>query len=115
MFDGDGGGGFEGGLDLGGGISNAPLVDPIEATWVSQHLRNSPNADVETIRRNLRRVGRNDPCPCGSGLKLKACCRRPKKHFGRTSLENVFSVFARIIILSLTLGLFWILVTAVRR
>jgi len=22
-----------------------------------------------------RRVGRNDPCPCGSGLKYKRCCR----------------------------------------
>jgi uncharacterized protein YecA (UPF0149 family) len=23
-----------------------------------------------------RRVGRNDPCPCGSGLKFKRCCER---------------------------------------
>ncbi len=22
------------------------------------------------------KVGRNDPCPCGSGRKYKACCRR---------------------------------------
>ena len=22
-----------------------------------------------------RRVGRNDPCPCGSGKKFKKCCR----------------------------------------
>jgi hypothetical protein len=22
----------------------------------------------------MRRVGRNDPCPCGSGLKYKKCC-----------------------------------------
>jgi SEC-C motif len=24
----------------------------------------------------VRRVGRNDPCPCGSGLKYKRCCGR---------------------------------------
>jgi uncharacterized protein len=24
------------------------------------------------------RIGRNDPCPCGSGLKYKACCGRDK-------------------------------------
>ena len=23
-----------------------------------------------------RRVGRNDPCPCGGGLKFKKCCMR---------------------------------------
>jgi hypothetical protein len=25
-------------------------------------------------RRELARVGRNDPCPCGSGRKYKFCC-----------------------------------------
>ncbi|MCK4625029.1 MAG: SEC-C domain-containing protein [Phycisphaerae bacterium] len=24
--------------------------------------------------RNPARVGRNEPCPCGSGLKFKNCC-----------------------------------------
>lgn len=28
----------------------------------------------ETIRRALPKVGRNDPCPCGSGKKYKKCC-----------------------------------------
>jgi preprotein translocase subunit SecA len=26
-----------------------------------------------TIRRELPKVGRNDPCPCGSGKKFKKC------------------------------------------
>jgi preprotein translocase subunit SecA len=25
-------------------------------------------------RRELPKVGRNDPCPCGSGKKFKSCC-----------------------------------------
>lgn len=28
----------------------------------------------ETIRREGKKVGRNDPCPCGSGKKYKKCC-----------------------------------------
>ena len=28
---------------------------------------------VETIRRDGAKVGRNDPCPCGSGKKYKKC------------------------------------------
>ncbi|MCA9518011.1 MAG: SEC-C domain-containing protein [Myxococcales bacterium] len=28
----------------------------------------------ETVRRDAPKVGRNDPCPCGSGKKFKKCC-----------------------------------------
>jgi preprotein translocase subunit SecA len=28
----------------------------------------------QTIRRESEKVGRNDPCPCGSGKKYKKCC-----------------------------------------
>ena len=31
-------------------------------------------AAVKTVVRNLPKVGRNDPCPCGSGKKYKKCC-----------------------------------------
>ncbi|MBN1943277.1 MAG: preprotein translocase subunit SecA [Phycisphaerae bacterium] len=31
---------------------------------------------VETIKRDVPKVGRNDPCPCGSGKKYKKCCGR---------------------------------------
>jgi len=29
---------------------------------------------VETVLSSFDNVGRNDPCPCGSGLKFKKCC-----------------------------------------
>ncbi|MBD0373615.1 MAG: SEC-C domain-containing protein [Pyrinomonadaceae bacterium] len=29
---------------------------------------------VRTITRDQPKVGRNDPCPCGSGKKYKKCC-----------------------------------------
>jgi len=31
-------------------------------------------AKPKTVVRKTKKVGRNDPCPCGSGLKYKKCC-----------------------------------------
>ncbi len=28
----------------------------------------------------MQKVGRNDPCPCGSGKKFKKCCELKQKH-----------------------------------
>ncbi|MGN0892203.1 MAG: preprotein translocase subunit SecA [Oligosphaeraceae bacterium] len=33
-------------------------------------------AQPVTVRRQQPKIGRNDPCPCGSGKKYKACCGR---------------------------------------
>ena len=35
------------------------------------------------------KVGRNDPCPCGSGLKYKKCCLR-KKESGHENLKDLY-------------------------
>jgi preprotein translocase subunit SecA len=32
-----------------------------------------PEMVVETVKREEPKVGRNDPCPCGSGKKYKQC------------------------------------------
>lgn len=34
---------------------------------------------AETLRRESPKVGRNEPCPCGSGKKFKQCCGDPRK------------------------------------
>jgi preprotein translocase subunit SecA len=34
------------------------------------------NGPVSTVRRRGTKVGRNDPCPCGSGKKYKKCCMK---------------------------------------
>ena len=39
--------------------------------------RNGSNSNAQRPllpRRELAKVGRNDPCPCGSGKKYKFCC-----------------------------------------
>ncbi len=37
------------------------------------------NKDVTSMRSDSRvKIGRNDPCPCGSGKKYKRCCMKKK-------------------------------------
>jgi preprotein translocase subunit SecA len=38
--------------------------------------RNASDKKKEPVRNFGKKVGRNDPCPCGSGKKFKACCMR---------------------------------------
>ena len=45
-----------------------------------QSMENIQDAEevplVSTYRRTEEKIGRNDPCPCGSGKKYKKCCGR---------------------------------------
>lgn len=43
------------------------------AQVVSEDDAPLPDVPVEQAKRE-RTVGRNDPCPCGSGKKYKKCC-----------------------------------------
>lgn len=36
--------------------------------------RGDHDAKATTVRREKQKIGRNDPCPCGSGKKYKRCC-----------------------------------------
>jgi len=35
---------------------------------------------MTTFRRSMPKIGRNEPCPCGSGKKFKQCCGRITLH-----------------------------------
>jgi uncharacterized protein len=37
-------------------------------------------ASAKTFQREIPKVGRNEPCPCGSGKKFKHCCARMTLH-----------------------------------
>jgi uncharacterized protein YecA (UPF0149 family) len=37
-------------------------------------------SSVRTFRRDAPKVGRNEPCPCGSGKKFKHCCAEATLH-----------------------------------
>ncbi len=70
-------------------VSRQALADPHEGRrllgkfiklkkLIARDVRSShPEAAVSsTVTRNDERVGRNGPCPCGSGKKFKHCCLR---------------------------------------
>ena len=50
-----------------------PNVREIHAWWLARRDAYAPTI-LEPARRTEPRVGRNDPCPCGSGRKYKKCC-----------------------------------------
>ena len=39
-------------------------------------MQSRTQSSTVTVRRSSPKVGRNDPCPCGSGKKYKQCCGR---------------------------------------
>jgi uncharacterized protein len=49
-------------------------IDAIEPAVVALHAYYLVQRTPQTVRSRDERVGRNDPCPCGSGKKFKQCC-----------------------------------------
>jgi hypothetical protein len=43
----------------------------------------------------LKKVGRNDPCPCGSGNKFKKCCGKPESLHGTEISQDVLETFQK--------------------
>jgi uncharacterized protein len=52
---------------------DAAIDDLVNATADLWDLTADQRYAVETIRRAAPKVGRNEPCPCGSGKKFKQC------------------------------------------
>ena len=58
-------------------LSYSQPEDNPEPVWQpSQPQVQQSAAAVRTVVRNTPKVGRNEPCPCGSGKKYKKCCGR---------------------------------------
>jgi preprotein translocase subunit SecA len=55
---------------------SATLPEPPAAEASAAAEPSSSDDHVEPIRNLAGKVGRNDPCPCGSGKKFKNCCGR---------------------------------------
>ena len=53
------------------------LAKPMERTQVAKPTTESHGETAEQSKKPAKsaaKVGRNDPCPCGSGKKYKNCC-----------------------------------------
>jgi len=55
-------------LDWTRGVEDVFGEDGEEVPWADIAHPNEP------VRNSWRHVGRNDPCPCGSGRKARKCC-----------------------------------------
>jgi uncharacterized protein len=51
-----------------------PFVSELAAQWSQQNLGQQTQPEQATCVGTSPKPGRNDPCPCGSGLKYKKCC-----------------------------------------
>jgi len=73
-----------------------PLVDSFRHCLAGDFRRllfNPPN--FEPVRRSSPKVGRNDPCPCGSGAKFKKCCQDKVAEAGYEAWVQPKSINAR--------------------
>ena len=55
---------------------DAPPASEIERQQQAAIAGTEADKKLEPIRNREPKVGRNDPCPCGSGKKYKQCCMR---------------------------------------
>ena len=62
-------------------VSAAAGATQIYRYFKAQRLLDSdPLGNMHTFRRTMPKIGRNDPCPCGSGKKFKQCCGKITLH-----------------------------------
>lgn len=51
-----------------------PVADPIDSLETNAPEAGEEGRTIQPIVNKENKVGRNDPCPCGSGKKYKKCC-----------------------------------------
>jgi uncharacterized protein len=51
-----------------------PFITEVAAVWSQQSPESQMPEAQDANARSRPKTGRNDPCPCGSGLKYKKCC-----------------------------------------
>jgi preprotein translocase subunit SecA len=61
-------------VKIGGQEDLEELAPSKEQEMLLSHGGEGDGSRSRTVRRLTEKVGRNDPCPCGSGKKYKKCC-----------------------------------------
>jgi uncharacterized protein len=54
------------------------MVTEMYRYFAPHRRRQAQNRNQPRVRRENRKIGRNDPCYCGSGKKYKKCCGASK-------------------------------------
>jgi preprotein translocase subunit SecA len=55
-------------------VSLGAGVQPAKNGQASKQPQQTPQKQYSETPSMLKKIGRNDPCPCGSGKKYKKCC-----------------------------------------
>ncbi len=55
-------------------IKRVQVAKPLTEGFEGNGQKGPAKKVIVTQRRATAKVGRNDPCPCGSGKKYKNCC-----------------------------------------
>jgi uncharacterized protein YecA (UPF0149 family) len=55
-------------------FDNDSFKELMKGTMAQDNAENTQVGRVEKHTQQTSKVGRNDPCPCGSGRKYKKCC-----------------------------------------
>ena len=58
-------------------MQNQVAAGKMQAIDVAEFMR---QMRTKPVVRDYKKVGRNDPCPCGSGKKYKNCCLNSGKY-----------------------------------
>ena len=53
----------------------APLWEQRQTQMSFSH---GGEGESQPVKKDAKKVGRNEPCPCGSGKKYKKCCANKK-------------------------------------
>ena len=61
-------------------VGVAAAVTILYRYFAPHRRREVTDYDQTTQRRTASKIGRNDPCPCGSGKKYKRCCGQASVH-----------------------------------
>ena len=55
-------------------LLKAEIKQNLERKQVEKPIKDNGGKETNKIQRKSNKVGRNEPCPCGSGRKYKQCC-----------------------------------------
>ncbi len=55
-------------------LLKAEIKQNLERKQVEKPIKDNGGKETNKIQRKSNKVGRNEPCPCGSGKKYKQCC-----------------------------------------
>ena len=58
-------------------IFKVQIVKKVESPMENKNIKSSGGSEEEagaSAPEIVKKIGRNDPCPCGSGRKYKKCC-----------------------------------------